>query len=154
MEVTYENNNKVYAGEYEVKAKLSTTNPNETTDVESLTAYLVINQVRRAVKVYNEATEAYDKDFSSQNISVSNGSIVISDYNTEMFEVKSVSLYALENYPDIGVQVGDKVDVNQLKFGETYQYIVIFQYIGEYEEMNNSVILSNESDNFTYLLGV
>ena len=154
VEVTYENNNKVYAGEYEVKAKLSATNPNETTDVDTLTAYLVINQVRRAVTVYNEATEAYDKNFSSQNISVSNDSIVISGYNTEMFEVKSVSLYALENYPDIGVQIGDKVDVNQLKDGETYQYIVIFQYIGEYEEMNNSVILSNESDNFTYQVGV
>ena len=153
VEVTYENNNKVYAGEYEVKANFSTVSTNEAVDVESLTAYLVINQVRRSVLVYNEATEAYDKQFSSDNISVKDGSVVVSGYNTEMYEVKSISLYSLKNYKDIGIEIGDKVDVNQLIDGETYQYVVVFAYTGDYQVMNDSVIIPNESDNFTYVKG-
>ena len=155
VNVSYENNGKTYAGEYEVKAKFAATNPNETVDVDTMTAYLVINQVRRKVSVYNEATEAYDKDFTASNISVTDGKIVVSGYDPEMFTVKSASFYAMKNYKteELNIEVGDKVEANQLIDGETYQYIVIFGYTGDYEKMSDSVILSNESDNFTYKAG-
>ena len=153
--VTYENNENVQAGEYEVKAKFATNNSNETTDVKEMSAYLVINQVRRAVQVYNDATEAYDKPFSAANISVSNGAAVISGYNPEMFSVKSVSFTSLKNYKigNVDISIGDKVEVNQMVDGDTYQYVVIFEYTGDYAAMNSSVILSQESDNFTYVAG-
>ena len=155
VEVTYENNDKVYAGEYEVKAKFSTTNPNEAVDVEELSAYLVINQVRRAVHVYNDATQAYDKAFSAANISVKNGDVVISGFDPEMFAVKSVSFFALKNYKigNVDISIGDKVEPDQMVDGDTYQYVVVFEYTGDYALIKDSVILSNESDNFTYVAG-
>ena len=155
VEVTYQNNNKVYAGEYEVKAKFSATNPNEIVDKDEMTAYLVINQIRRAVQVYNEETEAYDKPFSAENIAVKDGNFVVSGFDPSMFGVKSISVYALKNYKkgDVDVKVGDKVDVDLLVDGDTYQYVVVFEYVGDYIPMSDSVILSNESDNFTYVAG-
>ena len=155
VEVTYKNNDKVYAGEYEVKAKFSTTNPNETVDVKDMTAYLVINQIRRSVKVYNEATEAYDKDFSEKNISIKDGEAVVSGIDEKMFGVKSLSFTSLKNYKvgDVEIGIGDKVEVSQMIDGDTYQYVVVFEYVGDYAAMNDSVIISNESDNFTYKVG-
>lgn len=155
VEVTYENNDKIYAGEYEVKAKFSATNPNETVDVKDMTAYLVINQVRRSVKSYNEETEAYDKDFGEKNISIKDGKAVVSGIDEKMFGVKSISFTSLKNYKvgDVEIGIGDKVEVNQMIDGDTYQYVVVFEYVGDYAAMNDSVIISNESDNFTYKAG-
>lgn len=141
VEVTYDNNENIYAGEYEVTAHLTTTDPNSALDVSEMTAYLIINRVRRSVLVYNEETEKYDAEFSSKNISIENGQIVVSGYDKEVFEVVSATLST----------IGDNVpvdDLSQLVSGDTYKYVIVFEYIDK--NVNSSVILSDESDNYTY----
>ena len=141
VEVTYENNNKVYAGEYIVTANFKATNPNETVDVEKLTAYLIINFVRRAVKVYNDVTEQYDKDFSADNISVNNGEIIVSGYDESVYTVTSKNFYDILN--------NELVDPAHLVDHTTYKYVIQFKYLDE--NMNTSVVIPDESDNYTYI---
>ena len=141
VEVTYENNNHKYAGEYEVKAKFKAVNENETVDVEELTAFIIINKVRRAVYVYNDATEEYDKEFSANNISIEDNKIVVSGYDKTVFRVSSANFYKMSD--------GSVIDPSELVNNTTYQYVIIFEYLDE--NMNDSVILAQESDNFTYI---
>ena len=57
VNVEYENNGQTYVGEYIITAKFSATNENYTVDVEEMIAYLVINRVRRSVKMLNPDNE-------------------------------------------------------------------------------------------------
>ena len=142
--VTYENNDKIYAGEYEVKAKFSIKKAteleviNEALDINELTAYLVINRVRRSVGVYNEETGEYDAPFTGANIIVKDGVATIVGYNTEVFAVESKAFYdVVTNAP---------VPEKDLIVGKTYQYEITFRYLDE--NMENSVRLSLANDNF------
>ena len=141
VQVSYENNDQKFAGEYEVIAKFEATNPNEAVDVEEISSYLIINKVRRSVMVYNDATEEYDKEFSSENIIVKDGSVSIVGYDETVFRVIYIAFHSME----------DNEVVNPADFvnGTTYAYVIKFEYLDE--GYNNSVILSDESDNFTYI---
>ena len=148
VQVTYENNDQYYAGEYEVIAHFSAIDPNEAVDLEEMKAYLVINRVRRTVKVFNEASEAeykYDKPFSSENIVIADGEASVVGIDTEVFKLATLTF----TYTD---DLGDtrRVAVNEMVNGKTYQYVAVFEYLDE--RMNDSVILSQESDNFTYIV--
>lgn len=61
--LSYENNNQIYAGDYEVIAKFSAVSDNETVDVEELRAYLIINTVRESVKIYGNVNIYAEKRF-------------------------------------------------------------------------------------------
>ena len=141
VQVSYENNDQKYAGEYEVIAKFEATNPNETVDIEEISSYLIINKVRRSVMVYNTLTEEYDKEFSAENIVVEGGNVSIVGFDETVFRVQSISFHSLE----------DNELVNPADFvnGTTYSYVIKFEYLDE--GYNNSVILSDESDNFKYI---
>ena len=141
VQVSYENNDQKFAGEYEVIAKFEATNPNEAVDVEEISSYLIINKVRRSVMVYNDATEEYDKEFSSENIIVKDGSVSIVGYDETVFRVIYIAFHSME----------DNEVVNPADFvnGTTYAYVIKFEYLDE--GYNNSVILSDESDNFKYI---
>ena len=141
VQVSYENNDQKYAGEYEVIAKFEATNPNETVDIEEISSYLIINKVRRSVMVYNTLTEEYDKEFSAENIVVEGGNVYIVGFDETVFRVQSISFHSLE----------DNELVNPADFvnGTTYSYVIKFEYLDE--GYNNSVILSDESDNFKYI---
>ena len=141
VKVTYENNDKVYAGEYEVKAKFSAVSENETVDLEELTAYLVINRVRRSVPMYNEATGAYDRPFAASDIKIKDGVVTIAGYQTDVFKLTSVVFSDL--------LTNETVAPENLVSGTTYKYIVTFDYIDT--DIGSSVILSQESDNITYV---
>ena len=144
VQVTYENNNQHYAGEYEVIARFSAVDPNETVDVPELSAYLVINRVRRSVKTYNEATKAYDLPFTASNIKIETqgehkvATVVGIDFET--FRVVSIQFTTLINV--VETQPDDFVN------GTTYNYLVQFEYLDP--EMNSSVILSDANDIYTY----
>lgn len=141
VNVTYENNDQVYAGEYQVKAIFSCVDPNEAVDVPEMTAYLIINRVRRSVPMYNEETKEYDPEiaFSEKNIKIVNGQAVVDGYNEEVFRLASISFTTFD---------GDPIVPENFEDGKTYKYYVKFEYIDE--NMNSSVILTDESDNFTY----
>ena len=138
--VTYENNDKVYAGEYEVIAHFSTLTENEATDIASLSAYLTINPVRRSVKVLDDATGEYTKDFSQDNIKINGAEASVVGYDPSVFRVVSIEFYSILNTEVI--KPADLVD------GTTYKYLVTFEYLDE--NLRDSVILSQESDNFVY----
>lgn len=143
VEVTYENNDQKWAGEYEVTAKFKATNSNEAVDVDTMVAYLIINQVRRSVLVYNTETEKYDLAFSEKNIDIVNGEIVISGYDTEVFRVASAQLFTISSSDPEPIDPADLVNHT------TYKYVIIFEYLDP--GLNQSIILANESDNFTYV---
>ncbi len=140
--VEYENNGQVYAGEYAVKAKFSAINDYETVDVSEISAYLIITRTedRRTVKVYNDATQEYDKDFSSENISIVDGKAVVSGFDDSVFVVDVINFSNLED--------GTLVKVENFVDGTTYAYTVTFSYIDE--RMNYSVILAACTGEFTY----
>lgn len=147
VEVTYENNGQMYAGEYLVTAHFTAKSENEAVDLESLSAYLIINRVRRSVKVYNEATEAYDLNFAPSNLTIKDGVISVTGYDESVFRLVSADLYCLA---DNEIITKDFVVVSEpLVSGTTYKYVVVFAYLDE--NMNTSVILSEESDNITYI---
>ena len=141
VEVTYDKENLHYAGEYEIHAHFRAKDPNEAVDVEELCAYLVINRVRRSVMAYNEATEKYDLDFSSANIKVEAGVASVVGIDFETFKVASLTFTSLI----------DSAEVKPEEFvsGTTYKFVAVFEYLDP--NMNDSVILSQESDNFTYI---
>ena len=91
--------------------------------------------------VYNALTEEYDKEFSAENIVVEGGNVSIVGFDETVFRVQSISFHSLE----------DNELVNPADFvnGTTYSYVIKFEYLDE--GYNNSVILSDESDNFKYI---
>ena len=141
VEVTYENNGQMYVGEYLIKAKFTAKNENETVDVDELTAYLIINRVRRSVKVFNDETGKYDKEFSASNIKINKPNVDVTGYNKDVFNLVSVKFYNPLN--------SEEVEVNDLVSGVRYEYIVIFEYIDE--NLRNSIILSAESAIIDYI---
>ena len=141
VQVTYENNDQKFAGEYEVIAKFTATNPNETVDVDEISSYLIINKVRGSVMVYNDLTEEYDRAFSAENIIVQNGNVSIVGFDETVFRVKSYSFHSMED--------NEQVDPADFVNGETYSYVIKFEYLDD--NYNNSVVLSDESDNFKYI---
>ena len=141
VQVSYENNDQKFAGEYEVIARFEATNPNETVDVEEISSYLIINKVRRSVMVYNDATQEYDREFSAENIVVEGGNVSIVGFDETVFRVQSVSFHILET--------NESINPADFVNGETYSYVIKFEYLDE--GYNNSVVLSDESDNFKYI---
>ena len=141
VSVTYENNGQTYVGEYLITAKFSAVNENETVDVPEMTAYLVINRVRRSVRVFNDATEEYDLEFSSGNIVVEKPNVEIVGYEVDVFNVVSVQFYNPAN--------SELVEIDDLVNGSTYEYSVTFEY--KDEKIRNSVILSAETGLFVYI---
>ena len=140
VEVTYENNGQKYAGNYEIIAHFRAKDSNEAVDIDQMTAYLVINRVRRSVLSYNDVTEAYDLPFSSSNIKIQGGQASVVNIDLTTFKVVSIAFYSLLD----DTQVAASALVN----GTTYKFVATFEYL--VPEMNDSVILSQESDNFTY----
>lgn len=140
VEVTYENNGQVYAGEYEVTARFHATDENETVDVSEMVAYLIINRVRRSVLVYNEATQQFDSEFSAANIKIDNGVASVIGIQTDIIRCTSLTFSSLAD--------AENVDPADFVDGETYKYVAKFEYLDA--NVNKSVILSDESDNYTY----
>lgn len=138
--VSYENNENQYVGEYIIKAKFEAISPNETVDVEEMIAYLVINRVRRTVKVWNEATEAYDKDFSASNIVINGTEATVTGFDPTVFGLVSIKFY--------DVVTNEKVEVKDFVDGTEYEYLINFEYLDP--NLASSTILSVESDLFTY----
>lgn len=142
VKVDYVNNGHTYAGEYEIKAVFTAENPNETVDVSEMTAYMIINRIRDSVKVKSDpASSTYDQDFASANIVIENGEATVVGYDESVFRVASISFLSLMN--------NEPVAVEDLKPGTTYKYVVVFEYLDE--NLNNSIILSQESDIFEYV---
>lgn len=141
VNVTYENNDQHYAGEYKVIAHFEAKDPNEAVDISEMEAYLVINSVRRSVMSWNEQDQAFSDPFTSNNIHIEDGAASIVGIDFDTFKVTAIHFYNLGDYTEVAA--------SDLVNGTTYSYIIQFEYLDP--DMNRSVILSQESDTFTYV---
>ena len=92
------------------------------------------------MKVLNEATGEYTEEFTQDNIKINGAEASVVGYDPAVFRVVSIEFYSILN-SDV-VKPADLVD------GTTYKYLVTFEYLDE--NIRDSVILSQESDNFVY----
>lgn len=141
VKVEYENNGQKYAGEYEVKAKFSAKNSTETVDVTELTAFLIVNKVKRAVMAYNTTSHEYDRPIEGSDISIVNGKAQVSNFETDLYAVDTINFYELDD--------NQLIEPANFVNGTTYSFSITF--VCKDETINSSVELSFSSGNFTYI---
>ena len=137
VKVEYVNNEKTYAGEYEVVAKFTAKSENETVDVDSMTAYLIINKVKEHVEGIDNIVpeDAFAFIYDDQNRRIG---IDINGIDQEVYEITYFAFYK----PDETVLKADEDFVP----GTTYTFEIVFEFIDE--NVNNSVILAQASGTF------
>ena len=138
VSVTYENNNQYCAGEYEVTAHFAATDSNFAVDLSEMKAYLVINQIRRSVLVYDELTGKYTKPFGAKNLDFEGNTVKVNGIDEDVYEVTSIAFFdVLDN---------SEVPYEEIQNEVTYTYVVRFAY--KDPDLAGSIILADESDNF------
>ena len=145
VELTYENNDHIYAGEYKVIAHFRAKTDNETVDVLEMEAFLIINRIRESVKVLNSETSLYEVVNASM--------IVISTDNETGKKVLSIKgleedKYSIYKYKFVDKESNQSLDIDNLQNGKVYEYEIIFNFVNEGE--NDSVILAPASGDITY----
>ncbi len=156
INISYENNNQTYAGEYEIIAHFSAKSENETVDVDSMTAYLIINKVKEHVMIedpdhpgqmididtiLNTLFEFDYVDMMVESVQLSNvRKLSIRGLDTEKYEIYYWAFYK----PDETILGSQEPFVKNT----TYTYEIVFRFVDEDE--NNSVILSAVSGTYTY----
>ena len=168
IKVEYINNEQVYAGEHEVKAIFTSEDPNKVPDVTELVAYIVIDRVRDSVKFLDEETGEYTLPFNfTNNVKINGEEASVFGFNPAVFRVKPREIKITEIDPRTSKEVEKAITVNIAFFDSdnnyvapkdlqvyteenpiAYTYLVGFEYIDE--NMNNSVLLSEEFDGFKY----
>ena len=140
--VSYENNDQIYAGDYEVIAKFSAVSENETVDVEKLSAYLIINTVRESVKINGHEVSADDLTYNKDTYRM-----VLVGLDTQTYGVGAIDFYDM----DAG-EGEDRIEwgssENALIEGKSYRYSIKFYY--KDEGVERSVRLSTSSGTYTY----
>ena len=167
VKVEYINNEQVYAGEHEVKAVFTCEDPNKTPDVTELVAYIVINRGRDSVKFMDEEGE-YTQAFSFDKYVKINGTQAsVFGFDPAVYRLKPKEITVTEIDPTTQKEIEKTITVTIAFFDSDdnyvapenlqvyseenpvgYTYVVGFEYIDE--NMNNSVLLSEETDGFKY----
>ena len=167
VKVEYINNEQVYAGEHEVKAVFTCEDPNKTPDVTELVAYIVINRGRDSVKFMDEEGE-YTQAFSFDKYVKINGTQAsVFGFDPAVYRLKPKEITITEIDPTTQKEIEKTITVTIAFFDSDdnyvapenlqvyseenpvgYTYVVGFEYIDE--NMNNSVLLSEETDGFKY----
>ena len=145
VELTYENNDHIYAGEYKVIAHFSSLNPNETVDVQEMEAFLIINRIRESVKVLNDETTEYE-DITSTKILITTDAVT--GEKTLSIKGLETNRYSIYKYKFTNKETNENVELSALQNGKVYVYEIIFIFINEGE--NDSVILAPVSGELTY----
>ena len=146
INISYENNNQTYAGEYEIIAHFSAKSENETVDVDSMTAYLIITKVKEHVVILEtQGEDIVQKEVTPDRfrfVYVANvrSELKIEGLDTDKYAIAYWTFYK----PDESVLAANEAFVN----GVTYSYEIVFRFVDEDE--NNSVILSAVSGTYTY----
>jgi|GEM_PF-1816725 len=138
--VSFDNNDQTYAGEYEVVARFSATDPNRTVDVEELTAYLIINSVQGNLTVDGHNVSATDLMYYKDTYSMT-----IVGLDTDVYSVTSLAFYD-DDGGERRINWGDEDDA--LVSGTTYRYTIECSYRDE--NLARSVPLSTISGTYTY----
>ena len=141
VKVEYENNDKIYAGDYEVIARFSAVSDNDTVDVEEKHAFLIINVVREAVQIDGHEVADVDLMYNRETLRM-----VLIGLDTEVYGVRSLDFYDME-----GDGEESKIEWGNPDFalvnGKTYRYSIKFYF--KDENVDNSVRLSTSSGIYT-----
>ncbi len=138
--VTYENNDQVFAGEYEVTANFIAIDQNETVDVERLTSYLIINPVRGDLDIDGHELTAFDLAYDKKSYSMK-----VVGLDTEVYSVGSIAFY-LDDEEERKIEWGTPDDA--LVSGVTYRYSITISFADE--NYAKSVLLPTFSGTYTY----
>lgn len=138
--VTYENNDQVLAGEYEVIAHFHAIDPNETVDVEQLTAYLIINPVQEDLYIDGHEVSAKDLWYDKNSYTMT-----VPGLDTDVYAYRSIAFYHADEQ-ETKIIWGDPNDA--LVDGESYRYSVDFYYVQNGFE--DSILLPAASGTFVY----
>ncbi len=138
VSVSFENNDHIYAGEYEVVAHFSATGQNDTVDLEEIRAFLIINQIRGYVQIdghdITEEDMYYDKESQTMRLI---------GLDEEVYGIRSFKFYSNDDNGEQSV-----IDWGNLKVGKTYSYSISFYF--KDENLNNSIRLSDATGNYTH----
>ena len=144
-ELTYDNNDHTYAGEYKVIAHFRSKSVNETVDILEMEAFLIINRIRESVKVLNTETSEYEA-ITTNMIKIT------TDTETSKRDLSIVGLdtdkYSIYKYKFVDKESNLNVDIDDLVNGKVYEYEIVFSFVNEGE--NDSVILAPLSGDITY----
>ena len=160
--ISYENNSQEYAGEYKIIAHFNAVNPNETVDILEAEAYLIINQVRESIKIYNSDQELVSitgDELSIVEDEEGNRSILI---DKELILVKSDLQTEKEITKTFGqdifisravfwdVETEQHLELEDLVVGKRYNFELSFVFDSEGE--TNSIVLAPVSGTITFNL--
>ena len=138
VEVSYENNNQIYAGEYEIFANFSAKNANETVDVEQMSAYLIINKVKEHITYMDSVT---NEDFIFTYEAGIRTGLEIDGLDTETYAISYWTIYKPDETP--------LANNEEFKEGVIYNYEIVFRFVDD--NVNDSVILSSARGTYTYV---
>ena len=143
VNVVYENNDKTYAGVYEVTARFEATNPNETVDIEELKSILTINTIVKSALInghrISEADLRYDTVLYKMDIL---------GLDTDVYYVKSISFYYIDdNDQQVKVEWGNPD--HALEDKKTYNYTIEFGLNDANDDQN--IVLLPATGTFTYV---
>ncbi len=139
--VEFENNDRVYAGEYEVVAHFAAVSENETVDVEEKRAYLIINQISGSVLIDgHEITEA---NFHYDNMTYQ---MELIGLDTSTYGIRSLAFYLDGEEESSRIEWGNPDFA--LEEGKTYRYAITYYYLDE--GVDRSVRLSGSSGTYVY----
>ena len=138
INVTYENNEQTYAGEYLIVAHFSAKSENETVDVESMEAYLIINKIKEhAEGMDNISNDAFKFTYEGGTRT----GLTITGLDTTKYAILYWTFYK----SDESVLQDTAPFVNNT----TYSYEIVFRFVDD--EENDSVILSAANGVYTYV---
>ena len=141
VSATYENNDQIYAGEYEVVAHFAATDANETVDVPELRAVLIINQIRGSVKIDDRDVNGDDLFYDKTTYTMT-----LLGLDTETYGVHALNFY-IDNGEDMTkIEWGDPAQA--LELGKTYRYVIVYNFVNE--DLDRSIRLSATSGNYTH----
>ena len=139
VSVTFENNDQIYAGEYDVVARFAATSANEKVDVEEMHAYLIINQVRGSVQIDGHEISGDDMYYDKET-----HTLTIMGFDDEVYGIHSFKFYSTED----GSVTEWGSDDFKLDTGKSYNYTISFYYLDE--AADKSVRISDATGVYTH----
>ena len=143
--LTYENNDHADAGEYKVIAHFASNNHNETIDVETMEAFLIINKIRENVKIYDEEHQEYVEVKPSDIIIKTDE---VTNEKTLLINGLDLNKYVIYKYRFTDRETNEVTELASLVDGRIYNFEITINFVDEGE--NNSVILAPVSGEYTY----
>ncbi len=151
VNITYENNDQIAAGEYKIIAHFTNDNPNEELDITQLEEYLIINRINESIQVLDadsgEPRPLEDKDLElTVEQLTGKKDISIKGFMEDKYYLSSITF---TTQPDNQNPEGKEItDISDFSNGEKYNYRIVATFKDEVE--NGSVSLAPATGTVSY----